>query len=123
MLCLTHSSLGRVRPSHVNIFSSTLPNPFLAWEGEAPAEPWRIKLGRSLALPLVSNAFDIAKMFRGVASPSRSLNRCALSKVGFKSVLPSFVDCNKREQFFCGGVIWLAEIVVELGVFGVLGTE
>ncbi len=53
------------------MFSSTLPDPFLAWEGEAPAEPWRIKLGRSLALPLVSNAFDIAKMFRAVPSPSR----------------------------------------------------
>ncbi len=52
------------------MFSSTLPNPFLAWEGEAPAEPLRRKLGRSLALPWVSNAFDIAKMFRGVASPS-----------------------------------------------------
>ncbi len=54
----------------VNMFSSTLPNPFLAWEGEAPAEPLRIKLGRSLALPLVSNAFAIAKMFRGVATLS-----------------------------------------------------
>ncbi len=35
----------------LNMFSSTWPNPFLAWEGEAPAEPWRITLGRSLALP------------------------------------------------------------------------
>ncbi len=57
-------------PIPVNMFSSTLPNPFLAWEDEAPAEPLRRKLGRSLALPLVSNAFDIAKMFRAVASPS-----------------------------------------------------
>ncbi len=63
------------------MFSSTLPNPFLAWEGEAPAEPLRRKLGRSLALPFVFNAFaiafnafDIAKMLRGVASPSRSSN-------------------------------------------------
>ncbi len=39
----------------LNTFSSTLPNPFLAWEGEAPAEPLRIKLGRSLALPLISD--------------------------------------------------------------------
>ncbi len=37
----------------LNMFSLTLPNPFLAWEGEAPAEPWRIKLGRSLALPFL----------------------------------------------------------------------
>ncbi len=50
---------GEANP--LNMFSSTLPNPFLAWEGEAPAEPLRRKLGRSLALPLVSNAFDIAK--------------------------------------------------------------
>ncbi len=51
----------------LNMFSSNLPNPFLAWEGEAPAEPLRRKLGRSLALPLVSNALDIAKMFRVIA--------------------------------------------------------
>ncbi len=54
----------------MNMFSSTLPDPFLVWEGEAPAEPLRRKLGRSLALPLVSNAFAIAKMFRAGASPS-----------------------------------------------------
>ncbi len=39
----------------VNMFSSNLPNPFIAWEGEAPAEPLRRKLGRSLALPLISD--------------------------------------------------------------------
>ncbi len=38
------------------MFSSTLPNPFIAREGEAPAEPLRHKLGRSLALP-VANPF------------------------------------------------------------------
>ncbi len=53
------------RPTSLNMFSSTLPNPFLAWEGEAPAEPLRRKLGRSLALPLVSNAFAISKMLAG----------------------------------------------------------
>ncbi len=47
------------------MFSSTWPNPLIAWEGEAPAEPWRIKLGRSLALPLVSNAFDIGRCLEG----------------------------------------------------------
>ncbi len=41
------------------MFSSTLPNPFLAWEGEAPAEPWRRKLGRSLALPWVFTPLGI----------------------------------------------------------------
>ncbi len=39
----------------VNMFSSTIPNPLIAWEGEAPAEPLRRKLGRSLALPLISD--------------------------------------------------------------------
>ncbi len=29
-----------------------LPNQFFTWEGEAPAEPMRRQLGRSLALPL-----------------------------------------------------------------------
>ncbi len=46
----------------LNMFSPTLPNPFLAWEGEAPAEPLRRKLGRSLALPLISNPLDIAQL-------------------------------------------------------------
>ncbi len=36
----------------VNMFSSTLSNPFIIREGEAPAEPMRRQLGRSLALPL-----------------------------------------------------------------------
>ncbi len=38
------------------------------WEGEAgeaPAEPWRRKLGRSLALPLIFNQLGIEKMFTG----------------------------------------------------------
>ncbi len=50
--------------------SSTLSNQFITREGEAgeaPAEPWRRKLGRSLALPLFFKRFGIAKMFTGVA--------------------------------------------------------
>jgi len=43
----------------VNMFSWTLPNPFLAWWGEAPAEPLRRKLGRSVALPLILNRKDV----------------------------------------------------------------
>jgi hypothetical protein len=34
-----------------NMFSTSLTTPFAAREGEAPAEPWRRKLGGSLALP------------------------------------------------------------------------
>ena len=41
---------GRGHP--LNMSLSTLPNPFITREGEAPAEPWRRQLGRSLALPL-----------------------------------------------------------------------
>ena len=48
------------------MLSSTLPKPFLAWEGEAPAEPLCIKLGRSLAPPIDFRWFDMGKMFRGV---------------------------------------------------------
>ena len=36
----------------VNMFTSTLSNQFMTREGEAPAEPWRRQLGRSLALPM-----------------------------------------------------------------------
>ncbi len=39
--------------------------------GEAPAEPLRRQLGRSLALPLFFKRIGVAKMFTGVASPSR----------------------------------------------------
>ncbi len=69
--------MARVREATpVNMLSSTLPNPFLAWEGEAPNEPLRRKLGRSLALPLVSNAFAIAKMFRARGeAPAEPLRR------------------------------------------------
>ncbi len=49
-----------------NIFSSTLPNQFIARAGEAPAEPKRRQLGRSLALPLFFKRLGIAKMFTGV---------------------------------------------------------
>ncbi len=41
-----------VAPPPVNIFTSTFPNQFINREGEAPAEPLRRQLGRSLALPL-----------------------------------------------------------------------
>ncbi len=47
--------MGWLERTPLNMFSSTLPNPFIAWEGEAPAEPLRRKLGRSLALPLISD--------------------------------------------------------------------
>ncbi len=43
------------------MFSSTFPNPFFAWEGEAPAEPLRRKLGRSLALPIFTNDLLVQK--------------------------------------------------------------
>ncbi len=42
-------------------------------EGEAPAEPWRRQLGRSLALPINSKRLRIAKMLKGVAEPSPTL--------------------------------------------------
>ncbi len=51
----------------LNIFFSTLPNPLLAWEGEAPAEPWRRKLGRSLALPLIAKPLQVSIMLIRVA--------------------------------------------------------
>ncbi len=38
-------------------------------EGEAPAEPWRRPLGRSLALPLYFTRLGIGKMITGVVSP------------------------------------------------------
>ncbi len=43
-------------PGPANMSSSTLSNPFMTREGEAPAEPWRCQLGRSLALPV--NAYQ-----------------------------------------------------------------
>ncbi len=40
---------GEATPT--NMYSAILSNQFMAWEGEAPAEPGRCQLGRSLALP------------------------------------------------------------------------
>ena len=40
------------------MFPTSLPKQFIAWEGEAPAEPLHRWLGRSLALPKVSNGID-----------------------------------------------------------------
>ena len=49
---------------------------FTAREGEAPAEPLRRKLGRSLALPLFFNSLSIAKMFaREGEAPAEPLRR------------------------------------------------
>ncbi len=53
------------------MFLMSLHNEFVAWEGEAPAEPLHRWLGRSLALPKVFNGIDVAKMFTAAASPSR----------------------------------------------------
>ncbi len=46
------------------MFSTSLFKQFVAREGEAPAEPLRRKLGRSLALPIQ----EIAYSFQGSAS-------------------------------------------------------
>ena len=48
------------------MFTSTLPNQFIAREGEAPAEPMRRQLGRSLALPLFFIRLGVAEMLTGV---------------------------------------------------------
>ena len=49
--------------SPANMVSTNSPNQFITREGEAPAEPWRRKLDRSLALPMVLTRSGIAKMF------------------------------------------------------------
>ncbi len=66
--CLQFHREGEATP--VNMFSSTLPNPFLAWEGEVPAEPWCRKLGRSLALPLISDGSTWERCLNGWPRPS-----------------------------------------------------
>ncbi len=68
---LNHQSLGESEATAVNMFPTSLPQQFIAREGEAPAEPLHRWLGRSLALPKVVNGIDFAKMFRAVASLSR----------------------------------------------------
>ena len=47
----------------VNMFFASLPNEFVAWEGEAPAEPLHRWLGRSVALTGVKGP-GIAKMLK-----------------------------------------------------------
>ena len=72
------------RPTPENMFTSTSTNHFITWEGEAPAEPLRRQLGRSLALPLFFKRLGIAKMFIGVVSlsPLVSSRFGSLGKIG-----------------------------------------
>ena len=56
----------------VNMFTSTLSNQFITREGEAPAEPWRRQLGRSLALPMGLLAGRFIKMLPDGLVPSEA---------------------------------------------------
>ncbi len=56
-----------IRP--LEIITSTLLSEFIVREDEAPAEPRRRQLGRSLVLPLVFNRADVEKMFIGMGLP------------------------------------------------------
>ncbi len=57
------------------MFPTSLLNQFVTREGEAPAEPWRPQLGRSLALPLVFKCVRYQMMFTGLASLSPFFER------------------------------------------------
>ena len=48
------------------MFPMSLPKQFIVREGEAPAEPLHRWLDRILALPMVFNEIDFAKMFTTV---------------------------------------------------------
>ena len=95
------------------MFTSTLSNQFITREGEAgeaPAEPWRRQLGRSLALPLFFKRLCIAKMFTGMGE--RLLPNHSGAKLGRSLALPldslagsfqsaaraskSFLKCDKH---------------------------
>ena len=62
----------------LNMFPTSLFKQFIAWEGEAPAEPLHCWLGRSLALPSVFNGPGIAENFGAVR---RSLHGSAFPGV------------------------------------------
>ena len=72
------------------MFSSTLPNPFLAREGEAPAEPWRRKLGRSLALPWVFTPLGIHSL--GYSLPLGIHSPWVFTPLGY--LLPWIFKCT-----------------------------
>ncbi len=99
----------------VNMFSSTLPNQFIDREGEAgeaPAEPLRRQLGRSLALPLFFNRLTWQRCLQGVI-PHRILARANLicpawqrnTRCGFElvSVQPGLSVCRWSASHLCGG--------------------
>ena len=73
-------------------------------EGEAPAEPWRRQLGRSLALPLFFNSLDIAKMFGGVRgeAPAEPWRR----KLGRSLALPMFFNRLGNAKMIAGVGYW-----------------
>ena len=58
------------RERHCHHFFAHFVNHFVEREGEAPAEPLRRWLGRSLALPKILTGLGIAKMLGAMASLS-----------------------------------------------------
>ena len=56
------------------MFPITSLNQVISWEGEAPAEPWSRKLGRSLALPTVFMGSGIPELWSGGLALQNTFN-------------------------------------------------
>ncbi len=64
---------------------------FWDWEGEALAEPWRRKLGRSLALLIDFRWFDLGRILRTIA-----LRQCSftLNNSAWDELISHEIACN-----------------------------
>ncbi len=85
--------IGKVAPNHLfggiypaftrNISYSTSHKQFVTREGEAPAEPWRRRLGRSLALPPILPSFQGSALERtAFEAPPRVIHAFTTEEAG-----------------------------------------
>ena len=89
----------------------------MTWEGEAPAEPWRRQLGRSLALPLFVKRLGIAKrhgvtFYTGAPNPLEWAKRMKIN--GRARLLPSWRRDGSAGASPSRVMNWLVEVDVNM---------
>ena len=117
----------------LNISTSTLSHQFMTRAGEAPAEPWRRQLGRSLALPLFFNrlAFNrVLRLFFKRLTPLLVLAGC-LASIQVAQAQPSRRDnavqgqavARDVREMYDRGLSWLTNNQDENGTWKSTGGE
>jgi len=102
--------------------------PVFGWkgEGEAPAEPWYIQLGRSLALPLISDGSKLQRCLERWPRPPHRIGQRQL-KTSAKTIPAPFSPVLRGEGLgmrgceHWGQVRGVAEYFIPEQVFANLG--